>query len=119
MLLDEKGKSTIDAGRLPVRKLKAGDLKDYLPKKNKGGAPSHPQKPQMMTFIRGYLKANKGKKDKLGRMEILRALDSHPPFNPPDPKTGLKTGCGVTDRTIGNWLDEIKKDKRNVEEIAA
>jgi len=120
MLLDDKGKSMIDAGRLPVRKLNAGALSESLPKKNSGGAPSHPQKNDMMKFIRGFIKDNAGKRNKpIGRMEILKALDDCPDFNKPDPKTGKKNGCGVSDRTIGRWLDEERVDKKNVKEIGS
>jgi len=114
-LLDEKGKSTIDNGHLPVRKLKAGPLKDYLPKNGRSvGAPSHPQKKQMMDFIRGYLKDNAGKRGKaIGRTELLSALNSCKDFNP----LGKEGDCGVADRTIGKWLVEIRQDKKNVKEI--
>jgi hypothetical protein len=108
-LLDEKGKSTIDAGRLPVRKLNAGPLKDYLPKKDKGaGAPAHPKKLDMMNAIRKMLVGNK---KPLGRVEVWAALNASKQFNP----TG--EGCGVTDRTVGTWLKELKDDKNNVEGI--
>jgi hypothetical protein len=119
MLLDENGKSTIDQGRLPVRKLNAGALSESLPKKSSGGAPPHPKKESMMGFIRNLINDNAKRRNKpIGRMEILKALDACPDFNPPDPKTGKKNGCGVSDRTIGRWLDDERKDKKNVKEIA-
>ncbi len=110
-LVDGQG-STIDKGRLPVSKLNAGALKDHLPKQSKGGAQGHPQKEAMMKFIRQVLADNKGKKP-LGRMEVLAKLNKCKEFNP----KGDQGNCGVTDRTVGNWLKELREDKTNVQEI--
>jgi hypothetical protein len=108
-LIDGQG-STLDKGRLPVSKLNAGELKEHMPKQNKGGAQGHPMKADMMKFIRNVINDNKGKKQ-LGREELLVKLNACKEFNP------KAEGCGISSRTIGNWLKELKDDKNNVEAL--
>jgi hypothetical protein len=110
-LIDGQG-SLLDKGRLPVSKLNAGELKEHMPKQNKGGAQSHPMKADMMKFIRQLVADNKGKKP-LGRMEVLAKLNKCKDFNP----SGDQGSCGISDRTVGTWLKELRDDKNNVQEI--
>ena len=91
---------------MPLRQWDAGPLKDHLPEKSKAGRKETPDKPAKLKFITNVMKDFfKSHKRVPYASEVSQLMNRCPDFN------NRGKGHGHDEKTLRDWMKEIKQNK--------